>query len=359
LNDINEHIASLSIGTETEDVQATELHDIQHDLPDLPDGGTFDQPDTTFDTEQHTESSEVSSQGANETQEEVNWQERYEEAQKAAEGRLAEIGNLRTDMRAQRENIEQMRQMWLKEQEARAEEERQKEAQAQYEAELEQYGEDVVNDPHVSYMRDKMSQVEWQLEQQRQEQEGRVRTMQEQAAQARAQEEYRRNAIMEIDRQEKGFAEEHPDYEDAYKYAREKRGQMYARRGYTPEQVEQAVAEEEIYLMQEQLSRGGSVPQEIYNWALDYGWTAPSDTADNQRSERPQDRTSDFDKIRAGVTGQGVRTMNGAGGNSGDAQYISMEQFYKTVPEHIRAEVHADPDKFEQLAKTGKIRVDW
>lgn len=353
------------MGKNEEEEQSTPLDDIQHGMEDLPEGGTFDQDDRMLDTADEGTST-------TEQQEDTDWESKYAEAEKSASGRLAEIGNLRTQLRDTSGNIETLRQLVMDQRQKQGVDQAKEAQEDAKQRDIERYGENVVNDPHVAYMRDGMSQLQYQLERDRQVNEGRMRAVQEQAAQRRAMEEQRTVMLQNLDAQEQEFAKEHEDYDDAYEFARGKRKEMYARRGYDDLQAEQRVSEEEVYLAQEQLLRGGNVAREIYQWAIDYGWEGVSPEKEGKTSARRGSQQadqgvsneeagglrSDFDRIRRGISNASLRQFDSQAVKTSD-DYISAEQFYKTVPEHIRAQVHADPDMFEQLGRYGKIKIFW
>ena len=353
MTDLAEHIAHLGM-SEKQDDQAEILPDLQQEQPALPEGGTFDQGDQLLDSGSTGDEQKTQTQ-----EEEIDWKAKFEESEKASNGRLADLQSTRTKLSEQSDNIEQLRQLYVAQQEQAAQDQQYWDEQDQLAQEEAHYGEAVVNDPHVAYMRDQVAQVRYDMEAQAQEREGRARQIQEQASTQRNEAQRRNNVLFQVKTQEAEFAKEHEDYNDAYQFARNKRAEMYARRGYAPEQVQQLVGQDEIYLMEEQLARGGNIAQEIYSWAKDFGWQATGKAAKSNPAQQAADQSSDFDKIRAGLSQQGMRSMGGDGNSNKGDQFMSREQFYTTVPEHIRAMVHANEDQFEELARTGKIRVTW
>lgn len=356
---LNDHISHLAIPVEpVEEQEYDPLNDIQHDMdeahPQLTESDTADEGTAT--TEQQ--------------EDEVDWQAKYEEIQRESSGRLGTIEELRGRLRETSDNIENLRQMVLESKTVQEEAANQAKLESKVQEELEKYGENVVNDPHVAYMRDKINELnqrQLSIEQQRQ-----ARAQQWQAEQARRAQfaEQRQAFLQTLKAQEESFVEQHPDYDDAYNFARNKRKEMYVRRGFDAAAAEREVANEEAHLAQEQLLRGGNVAQEIYNWAKDYGWQAVSGQVDESRTTGQSDEaavlgqanrgndTNDFERIRRGLRDASLRSMD-SNQSRPDAEYVTSEQFYKTVPEHIRAQVHADPELFEQLGRYGKIKKFW
>ena len=296
-----------------------------------------------------------------EEEEKPDFQALYEKAQAAQGGLLSEVNKLREERRATMENIQYMQQMFLKEQEQRQKEEYQKQQEEWERQQREQYGDDVIDDPHVRFLANQVAELkrqQWESEQQR---EGRVRAVQEQyEANQRAKAEWNQK-LTTLQQQEEQFAAQHPDYNDAYEYAFNKRKEMYVRRGWTPEQAHNQLLEEERYLMDEQLAKGGNIAEEVYRLAQDYGYR-PGGNVDKPAPAKPAEQGpagSSFNKIRDALGSASVGQMNGGPGNSGNEEYISIEKFYETVPEHIRAQVHSDPDQFEMLGRYGKVKVTW
>ena len=345
-----EHIAHLGMSDESEDAQATELDPIIEETSEPEEDYYEEQPEQYDTADEGTTTTEAQ-------QAEIDYQAEYEKVVRESAGRLGTIGQLREQLRSTADNIENLRQVVLEQQKQKQQEELQKRSQKQLEEELERYGENVVNDPHIAYMRDKLDKIAQQNQREAQIREGRMRALQEEQQRRAEFEQQRSEFINQLKTQEDSFREAHPDYEDAYEFARNKRKEMYTRRGHSAEQAEAIVAEEEVYLAQEQLMRGGNVAEEVYNWARDYGWEEPAQEQGQAQRQRPSD-PSDFDKIRQGIRSASVRSLN-SNAPRHDGEYVSIEQFYATVPEHIRAQVHADPDMFEQLGRYGKIKKFW
>jgi len=358
---LTEHISHLALGEKEQDEQATELDPIQHDM------SAEDEPTQ----EVGEDTADEGTQPAEQQEEAVDWQARYEEIQRESAGRLGEIGSLREQLRNTGDNIEALRKMVMEQTATVAEQEKLKKLELQQQKEIEQYGEQVVNDPHVSYMRDKLRAIEQQNEREAQLREGRMRQVAEEQQRRQQFEQQRQQFLTTLKTQEDSFREVTPDYDDAYEFARGKRKEMYVRRGHDAASAERIVSEEEAFLAQEQLVRGGNVAQEIYNWARDYGWSpVPGDEGDGTAAGQPNAQEAqipsqevgtgpgDFERIKRGIASAGLRQMDSQAARAND-EYVGIEQFYKTVPDHIRAQVHADPQLFEELGRTGKIKKFW
>ena len=327
--------------------------------------GLFDQPDSIIEDEIHTDLDaipsgivdeqadiieKVESEGKKESKGEAKEEDTVEYWKKAAGGRLQDTLKTREQLREQGAHIESLRQMWLadaKEKQAKADEARKV---SELQAEQTLYGEEVVNDPAARYLRDKMQQTQEMIERNRQYEEYQKRQVQEQSAQYERQVNAQNVALDTLDTLEADMAKEHPDYYDAYKYAVEKRADMYETRGYTRADAEMAVRNEEAYLFAEQMQMGGNPAKVAYKMALDWGWTAPEVEADGK---------PDVGKLAASIGSQGVGGMAGSNSHASDAKWMTQKEFFDTVPENVRIAVLGDSDKFEELGRTGKIKIDW
>lgn len=275
---------------------------------------------------------------------------------RAAEGRRAEIGTLRTKLSEQSQNIEQLRQMWLADAKEKAEAKKAAAREAELQKEAELYGEDVVNDPSTRYVRDKLAQTQEMIERQQQAQYAREQVALEQSKQHQAEQAARDQAMAKLRVYEAELEKTRPDYKQAYDFAVKKRTDMYVKRGYSEADAQQAVMNEEAFLFAEQMQLGNNPAQVAYDLAIEWGWTPEQaqQHADNQVPVNTQ-------RLQAGVQSGGVGRMPGQAGQSlpSDGGTITAEQFFKTVPDAVRLKVLADPDKFEELGRTGKIKVNW
>ena len=313
--------------------------------------GVVDEQEEVFE-QARTESEQPEqgqSSGSDDVDESVDWK-------RAAEGRRAEITTLRSKLSEQSQNIEQLRQMWLAEAQEKAAQRREQDRIKELEKEAELYGEDVVNDPATRYMRDKLAQTQEMLERQSQAEEARRRSVQEQAQQYRAERAAQEQALESLRHMETEFEQKVPDYKQAYDFAVKKRADMWQKRGYSPAEAEQAVRNEEAYLFAEQMQLGNNPAKVAYDMAIEWGWNPEMAQTEQQPAPGPNSQ-----KMRAGVQAGGVRSMPGTAGNANASanDYITAEQFFKTVPDAVRMRVLGDPDKFEELGRTGKIKRDW
>ena len=290
----------------------------------------------------------------------------YEETQRESRGRMGEIDKLRGKLGETNQSIEGLREIFLAREQAEADREAEEQAAFELEEERRLYGEEVVDDPAVSYMRDKWTQTQEMIENQ-----DLTRAQQQQAFAQRAANISQQNANFAATKaavisQEEAFAKEKPDYYAAYQFARDARVGFYKDVGWDEQQAHTIVNQEEEGIRQQQLGTlGGSVPKAVYAIAERFGWTpdqaqgaekpvvAPA--APNQAS---LDAPPNFNKLRAGVGSRGSGDMPGTAGSSRDKRMTAAE-FYDTVPIATRIAVQSDPDKFEELGRTGFITVDW
>lgn len=278
-------------------------------------------------------------------------------------GLLNEITNLREMRRQDSEAIASMREMFMDLEQRNAEAERLAEMERREQEDMERYGADVVNDPTVQYIRDKMAQLDdtmYAAEQQRYAQQQQVA---EQAAQWQQQQQQQEILETTVKTQEEVFREANPDYDEAYKYARSARTKMYTDRGYDPGTAERMVNQEELYLMAEQLGRGASVPEQIYNLAQTYGYQPVKVEKVQPEQKQLHDTYDDGDiqRITQGLSSQGVgQVPGGASGKleSPGGREMSAEEFFSTVPAQERLRIFMQDDTaFERLGRTGKIFV--
>lgn len=355
---IDKHIGNLTMGTDVtpdpvlEDRGDTLIEEVG-ERPAIP---------PEVEDEQAEVFEKASSEGKVQEEDEADtdWQKRYEEAERARNGLLGEVGNLRGKLSEQGSSIEQLRQIFLAREEAEWEAQQEAEAAARLEQERQIYGDDVVDDPAVAYMRDKWEQTQDIIERQAQEQEGRRQMLREQSQQWQAQQAAFKQEQAMVAAQEKQYADEKPDYYDAYKFAKQARVDMYTDMGYDKDTAIAITRQEEAGLRQQQMAAGGNVADAIYKMAHRLGYKQAEKNVEQARQEPSyKDNTPNFDKMRAGVNQQRAGGMQGTGGTaSGGSRKLSAEEFYNTVPLPTRLEIQADPDKFEELGRTGYITMD-
>lgn len=289
----------------------------------------------------------------------------YEAEQKASGGRLGELRTVRTELTQTKDGIESLRKVFLEREQKEAARLADEQKAFELEEERRLYGDEVIDDPAVAYMRDKMVQTQDMLAQQQAQQEEYRQRVTEEASQLRSQQERWLQTQNAVRAQEEQFASEVPDYNDAYQYARDKRMEMYQSRGYTAQQAEVYVDQEEEGIRQEQLSRpGGSVPKAVYEVAKLFGWDSSMAVGNDDGSDPgPKIKTEgvsapNFEKMRRGVTSQGAGGMHGSTGSHDGSRALSAEEFFNTVSVADRLEILSDPEKFEELGRTGQIVLD-
>lgn len=286
----------------------------------------------------------------------------YEAEQRSASGRLGELRTVRMELGKTQGSIEELRKVFLEREQREADRIADEERAFELDEERRLYGNEVVDDPAVSYMRDKMVQTQEMLSQQADQQQRYRDSITQQAAQNRHMQDTWVRTREAVRAQEEKFVEDVPDYGDAYQYARDKRKEMYVNRGYDPRQAEVFVDQEEEGIRQEQLGRpGGSVPGAVYEIAKMFGWSPDMSKTGNEASKPARqsishvDTAPNFNKMRAGIGARGAGEMHGTTGSHDNSRSLSAEEFFNTVPLPQRLEILADPDKFEELGKTGKI----
>jgi len=273
-----------------------------------------------------------------------------------AGGRLNEIQSIRTKMAEQGQNIENLRQMWLADAQQKAKERAEQYRVNELKREEELYGPDVVNDPTARYMRDKVAQTQDIIERNRQIEEGRLRETQAQSMQYQRERAAQQQAMGALEVMEAELTTAQPDYPEAYTWAVNKRADMYESRGYTTQQAQEAVRNEEAALFAEQMQMGGNPAKVAYDLAVQWGWKPEM----VQQAAPAAPVPTNTQKLQAGVKSGGVAQLPGqAKQTHGDGQTITAQQFFDTVPEPLRIQILGDADKFEELGRTGMIRVDW
>jgi hypothetical protein len=237
--------------------------------------------------------------------------------------------------------------MWLADAKERAEAKKEAERAAELQKEAELYGDDVVNDPSTRYVRDKLAQTQEMIERQNQAQYAREQEALSQSQQYQAQKAAQDQALAKLRTYEAELEQTNPDYKQAYDFAVKKRTDMYQKRGYSQHEAEAAVANEEAYLFAEQMQMGNNPAKVAYDMAIEWGWSPEK----AQQANVPLNTQ----RLQAGVQSGGVGQMPGqAGAAPSEGGTITAEQFFKTVPDGVRMKVLADPDKFEELGRTGK-----
>ncbi len=96
---------------------------------------------------------------------------------------------------------------------------------------------------------------------------------QEEIQKQQVQQQQQYNAMVS-DYQQKGaeYASEHPDFNDAYQYFNEKRASALAERGYTRDQIVQAIRDEEIAVAADAYRRGVNPVELLHNVIRAEGW---------------------------------------------------------------------------------------
>ena len=285
----------------------------------------------------------------------------YEAEQKSSSGLLGEVGKLRTKLSGTNESIESLRRVFLERENAEAARVANEQAAFELEEERRMYGDEVVDDPAVSYMRDKWVQTQDMLAAQDADRAAQQAAFNQRAAEISAANAEFAAVKAAVVSQEEAFVKEHPDYYDAYKFARQSRVEFYQDMGWDPGQAITMVNQEEEGIRQQQLSRpDGSVPEAVYAVAKRFGWDPGKAAAEAEK--RPtadyNQGSPNFDKMRAGVGSRGSGELNGRPGTGQDKR-MSAQEFYDTVPIAKRIEIQSDPDRFEELGRTGFITVDW
>jgi hypothetical protein len=271
------------------------------------------------------------------------------EDQRIAAGRLQEIVSMRKKLSQTQSSIETLRREML-DREARREQE-------EMPSEEEVYGEEIVNDPAVKYLTDRMEGIEARLDYDMQ----KKTEQQQQAAQAQAVNAEFADAVQKVQTLEKTFIESgHADYQGAYEMVRNNRRAMYSH--LSPEDRERVVGAEEAQFVIQHLQNGMNPVEAVYNMALAQGWNPNSyqppavqqaPPAQQQPYQHPNTQ-----KIQQGLSSKSLTSVGGNRGGTGFAgREISVENF-ENVPYAERMRILNDPDKFEALAKFGKTAVD-
>jgi hypothetical protein len=139
------------------------------------------------------------------------------------------------------------------------------------------------------------------------------------------------------------FEKTHPDFEAAYQHAREARKKFLV--GVPEHEKDNVLAYEEMSLAVRAMQQGKNPAEEVYQVATDFGYKKNGTTA-----------KSDPAKVKAGVESAGV--SNVAGGRSSRSGKMSAATFFANLSKQERLALLASPEKFEEIARTGKISVD-
>lgn len=284
------------------------------------------------------------------------------ELRSQSQGRLNEITELRSSRAEANEAMVNMRKLFLQMEQANAEKERQAEVAALHREDVAEFGEDVVNDPHMQYVAEQMARQRDEQEAQRQQQEHYRQQTAEQQKTYQDQVAAQQQAYQSTKALEDAYVKDHPDYYDAYNFAREARESMYSTRGYTPEQAKQAVNQEELYLMQEQSQIGGNIPDQVYKMAEQWGYKPKGTPGAAPQRRKVQAEQIDLGRMKAGLNSQGVGQVPGGSPGGGNevpgGTKMTAEQFFETVPASTRMKIFMnDDDAFETLGRTGYIVV--
>jgi hypothetical protein len=361
----NEHLSNLAVYNEEDEAQATAPADTL--LEDPIDTESSALPQRILGSEDPDEQVDTPDDGVDPNAGEV--QESAELAQLRAEsaGRLNEIANMRRREAESAEAIKSLKEMFLDMEAANAEREAAEAAREAYEADLAEYGPEVLNDPTVQYITEKVAQVDDTLVASQQQQEHYRQTLTEQQENARQWQEYRQQVQAHVATQEAEFVKTTPDYYKAYDYAVQAREQSYITRGYSPTDAKAAVAQETMYLVEEQVQRGGSVPEQVMAMAKQWGYTAEPETqpmqqvGDEDQVSNAVARQIDIGRIKQGLANQSIGQMEtGASGKHEEAggRWMTRDEFFTTVPAEQRMRIFMNDDNaFEQLGRTGRILV--
>lgn len=264
-----------------------------------------------------------------------------------ASGRLNDLVGLRRKLSEQNQSIEQMRQMMM----AQAQEQERREQEMSLPSEEEVYGEEVINDPAIRFLADRVGSVEDMIleRESRDRQNYQAQMQQQQEAANRAE------FVENVHSIESEYAKIRPDYYQAYDHARKGREAFYSR--YPEAQRKQLVAQEEAVFVNDCVAQGLNPAEEVYKMAQSLGWNQSMYRNDDV-NVAPAPPSNNFGKIENGVNRGGSRMDSTSGrGGSANPGMMTMKEFMN-LPASQRLGIMADENKFEQLAKTGKVQVD-
>lgn len=276
-------------------------------------------------------------------------------------GRLNEIASMRAEKAESSATIASLREMFMEMERKNAQNDADAQSMQDYEADLEEYGEEVMHDPTVRYISEQVSRIDDSVIAAQQQQEHYRQTVARNAQAHQQQVQYHQHIENTVGQQEATFIESQPDYYDAYNFARDAREKMYTGRGYDANQAKQMVAEETMYLVREQVERGGSVPEQVYAMAKQWGYQSGNEAVVPAQQQSPGTQQIDLGRIKQGLASQGVGQIpdSSAGNNdSATTGEMTAAQFFSTVPSEKRLQIFMDdPDAFERLGRTGRITV--
>lgn len=163
------------------------------------------------------------------------------------------------------------------------------------------------------------------------------------------------------------FQKQHPDYQEAVEFALTKRAGQLRRSGLSEQEAMAAVNEEMIEMCARAFDQDLNPAELAYQMAVeDYNWHPENNSGpppEEKPAPKPAPRTMDsVARIKAGMKSQSVSGMSGDRGGTGEAPAratMTRDQFYSQVDPGTRIQVLSDQSKFEELARTGKITVDW
>jgi len=255
-------------------------------------------------------------------------------------GRLTEITEMREKYRVQGESIEHMRQMMLADEQRRADA-----------AEAAKYGPAVLDDPAMKRIDENFARIEGKIENDREAREHRIQEINRVNEENRLEQQYRTGLENFARTSEDKFRESHPDvaYDKAYDYLREQRGKFYTSRGLAKEEVEKRLSAEEIQLITEAGQAGRDPATDVWNMALEFGFDPATAGEAAVAVER------DVSKIKEGVNFSNTSHVPSTpGGSPGE---MTRKAFFEELPYPDRMRILSDPEKFEELSKTGKITM--
>lgn len=268
-----------------------------------------------------------------------------------ADGRLNDLVRMRqrlseqtARMNQQTSAIEDMRTMLLQQ----AERDRQREIES-LPTEAEVYGEEIITDPAISYLADKVESLQEQIQTKEEEELAQS----QRAAQYRQFNEGVSQVTNVVQQAQQQFAAQKPDYYEAYAHARRNREAFYAR---LPEaQRKQAVDNEEYQFAVGCIQQGLNPAEEVYKLATHTGWNESMYQGDNgnQQAQAPQHNVG---KIENGIQ-RSRANLSTAPGRGGAQDGTLTAKEFMNLPAARRLKILSDPDKFETLAKTGRIAV--
>lgn len=263
-------------------------------------------------------------------------QDDYDKVIQESMGRKGAIDELRDKLRVQTENIGAMQEMFLEQQAADAP------------SDEEIFGEAVVKDPAIRYLVSKVDGLQRQFTTDRNQRIEAVQGRNRMTAQQRKVQETREM----IGKAEKDFSEKHADYGQAYDHFRAQRTKLHQSRGYNEQEITQLLGQEENDLINEALHRGRNPVEDLYNMAKANGFVAPATPAP------AKDYAAESAKrVGAGVKAQNIGSMAGAPTGAKPTGVMTRQEFLTNIPKPERMRILADPDKFEELAKTGNITL--